>query len=118
MLNQTQVSTVQPLGESIPFPETLQFGHVTLTNDFQRFLEAIEYAIAGHLEVDRDTTTMSVRELLAFLKRELDCIDEEVPRYWRIGCLVGKIIGFLYPTLSTNNPSQTYLESLSGSFQS
>src|ERR1700738_522356 len=106
MLNQTQVSTVQPLGEPIPFPETLQFGHVTLTNDFQNFLEAIEYAIAGHLEIDRDTTTMSARELLAFLKRELDCIDEEVPRYWCIGSLVGEIIGFLYPTLTTNSPSE------------
>ena len=117
MLDQMQVSDAQDSVEPIPFPQTLQFGHVTLTNDFQQFLEAIEYAIEAHREIDSTITTMSARELLAFLKHELDCIDEEVPRYWRIGSLVGEVIAFLYPTLSTNNPSQTYLESLSRRFK-
>lgn len=117
MLDQRQVSDAQDGIKSITFPQTLQFGHVTLTNDFQNFLEAIEYAIEGHREIDSTITTISARELLAFLKHELDCIDEEVPRYWRIGSLVGEIIAFLYPTLTTNNPSQTYLESLSCSFE-
>ena len=117
MLDQMRVSVSQDGVKPIPFPQTLQFGHVTLTNDFQNFLEAIECAIEGHREIDSTITTMSARELLAFLKRELDYIDEEVPRYWRIGSLVGEIIAFLYPTLSTNNPSQTYLESLSCRFQ-
>lgn len=85
MLDQMQASTIQHIVEPIPFPETLQFGRVTLTNDFQMFLEAIECAINAHMQVESTITTMSVRELLALLKCELDTIDDEVPRYWRIG---------------------------------
>lgn len=117
MLDQMQASTIQRIIEPIPFPETLQFGRVTLTNGFQMFLEAIECGIDAHMQVGNTITTMSARELLTFLKYELDAIDGEVPRYWHIGSLVGEIIGFLYPTLNTRNPSRTYLESLSHKFQ-
>jgi hypothetical protein len=113
MLDQMQASTIQRVVGPIPFPETLHFGRVTLINDFQMFLEAIECAIDAHMQMGSAITTMSARELLTFLKYELDTIDDEVPRYWHIGSLVGEIIGFLYPTLSTRNPSRTYLESLS-----
>ncbi|MBA2681340.1 MAG: hypothetical protein H0U76_23430 [Ktedonobacteraceae bacterium] len=117
MLDQMQESMGPNVVEPLSFPEPLQFGHITLSNDFQGFIEAIEYAIYAHIELDRTTTTMSARELLATLKGELDGDDEIVPRYWRVGSLVGEIIGFLYPTLNTDNPSHTYLESLSCMFQ-
>lgn len=117
MSDQTQVSTDQNLMEEMSFPDLLQFGEVTLTNDFQHFIEAVEYAISSHIEYDQTNTTMSARELLAIFKQHLDDDTGEIPRYWRIGSLVGEVIAILYPTLNMNNPSETYLECLSRTFQ-
>jgi hypothetical protein len=116
-LDQMQVSEPRNGVEPSNFPDSLQFGHVHLTNNFQMFLEAIEYAIDSHQQVDIDTTAMNARQLLAFLKRELDEDDPAVPRYWHIGSLIGEVIGFLFPTLDRNNPSHTHLEALSLRFR-
>ena len=116
-LNKMQVSEPRSCVEPSNFPDALQFGHVRLSNDFQMFLEAIECAIDSHQQVETDTTAMNARQLLALLKCELDGDDPAVPRYWRIGSLVGEVIGFLFPTLERNNPSHTHLEALSLRFQ-
>ena len=110
-------------------PEHVHFGQTTITNNHPRFLGAIESGIASYCELHVSPeqwrvlcsaqTQMSAQELLTLLVEIIEedhdpTTGEPVSYADRLGFLVGKLVGLLYPDLADNYYSNLiYLEALS-----
>lgn len=91
-------------------PKQVVFGHVTLTNDQEGFLQGIDAGIECYCEADYAQQQMSAQMLLNNLFRTL---HSDTPLAWRLGFIAGNIAGLLNPDIAKTSTSQSCLEVLS-----
>jgi hypothetical protein len=90
MLDQMQVSTVvspcpqEEQGTFIsPMPQQVVLGHITVTNDQEEFLQALDAGIEAYCEDDYSfATTITAQDLLNDL---LETLQDDTPLAWRLG---------------------------------
>ncbi len=92
--------------------EPLHLGDVRIAIDHELFVDAIGYGLLSYFESgEYENKQMSAQQLLRDFKQTLR--DEDTPLCWRIGFIIGEFAGLLNPDLDKDDPSLTYLESLS-----
>ena len=92
--------------------EPLQLGDVRITIDHEEFVDAIGYGLLSYFESgEYEKEQMSAQQLLHDFKETLK--NDDIPLCWRIGFIIGEFAGLLNPDLDKDDPSLTYLESLS-----
>jgi hypothetical protein len=110
-------------------PDHVHFGQTTIINDHPRFFGAIESGIESYCELHvlpeqwralcSVQTQMSAQELLTLLVEIIEedhdpATGEPVSDADRVGFLVGKLVGLLYPDLADDYyKNLIYLEALS-----
>ncbi len=99
-----------PLPFIHPIPAQLVFGHVTLLNDEEAFLQGLECGMQFSSEWYHEPQQLSAHVVFTNL---LDTLAiKRIPRAWRLGFCIGEVIGLLHPDLEPQDPAHSYLEAL------
>ena len=91
-----------------PMPAQLVLGHVTLTNDQEEFLQGVDGGMESSYELYHEPQQMSAQALLTDFLETLSRGD--TPLAWRVGFLLGEMIGLFRLNLDEQDPSLSYLE--------
>ena len=93
-----------------PMPAQLVFGHLTLLNDDEEFLQGLDSAIEFSSEHYEEQDQLSAKALCTELLEMLSKNDTPLP--WRLGYIIGEVVGLLHPDLEPQDPALSYLEAL------
>lgn len=94
----------------IPMPKHITFGHVTLTNDQEEFLQGFDTGMQCYCEIDYEKQQMTAKALMHDLREAI--LDEEISLVWRLGFMAGEIAGMLNPDIARTESETSYLEVL------
>jgi hypothetical protein len=108
MLNYAETTSVSTIASSVqpeepttflsPMPKRVVFGHVTLTNDHEEFLQAFDAGMECYCEIDYQQRHLTAQELLTTLLETF--YDDDTSPAWRVGFIAGQIAGLLNPDLA------------------
>ena len=93
-----------------PMPRQVTFGHLTLTNDQEAFLQAFDAGMQSYYELDYEKQQMTAQALLNDLLETIHC--EDTPLAWRLGFIAGEIAGILNPDIAVTEAHTPCLEVL------
>jgi hypothetical protein len=100
-----------------PMPAQVVLGHLTLHNDCEEFLQALDAGMECYYGGDYKQVTMQASALLQDLQSNLedeeDEEDDKSSLAWRLGFIMGKVFGLLNPDLALTSPRLPYLDVLS-----
>jgi hypothetical protein len=97
-----------------PMPAQVALGHLRVSNDCEEFLQALDAGMMCYYERDYKQETMQASAFLQDLLTNLaDEGNEENSLAWRLGFIVGKVLGLLNPDLDDISCQECWLEALS-----
>jgi hypothetical protein len=91
-----------------PLPAQLVFGHVTLLNDEEEFLQGLDGGMETSYERYQQPQQMTAHELFTTLLETLS--EGENPLAWQLGFILGEMIGLFRLNLDECDQSLSYLE--------
>ena len=91
-----------------PMPTQLVFGHLTLLNDQEEFLQGLDGGMESSYERYQQPQQMTAHELFTKLLATLS--EQENPLAWQLGFILGEMIGLFRLNLDEQDPSLSYLE--------
>jgi hypothetical protein len=124
MLNRTETARSSPTVPVVPaahpcpgelhfisqMPNHVTFGHLTLTNDHEEFLQGVDAGIESSCEIGYETQQMTAQELLHDLGETI--CDAGTSLAWRLGFIAGEVAGMLNPDLAEMRSGISCLEVL------